>query len=113
MAAGFIAFVIPEFFLLVNLYFWNVFVIVENQNFIEGFKRSWNLTQGNRLELFGLGVILVFAALIFGGVFTLLGGLLEIALGTTTAKIFEQLPNAFISAFSVATLAQAYNQLRE
>jgi len=113
LVAGFMAFIIPGFFLLVSLYFWNVFVIVEDQNFVEAFKSSWNLTKGNRLELFGLGVIVVFAALIFGGVFGLLGGLLEIALGSAGATIFEQLPNAFISAFSVATLAQAYNQLRE
>lgn len=113
LVVGFMAFIIPGFFLLVSLYFWNVFVIVEDQNFVEAFKSSWNLTQGNRLELFGLGVIVVFAALIFGGVFGLLGGLLEIALGSAAATIFEQLPNAFISAFSVATLAQAYNQLRE
>ena len=53
LVAGFMAFIIPGFFLLVSLYFWNVFVIVEDQNFVEAFKSSWNLTQGNRLELLG------------------------------------------------------------
>jgi len=113
LTVGFLAFVIPGFFLLVSLYFWNIFVIVEDQNFIEAFKSSWNLTKGNRLELFGLGVLVVIAAMIFGAVFSLAGGLLELAAGATIATIFEQIPNAFISAFSVATLAQAYNQLKE
>lgn len=110
---GTIAFVIPGIFLLVSLYFWNVFVIVEDQNFIEAFKSSWNMTRGNRLELFGLGVIVVIAAMVVGAVSGLLAAFMEMGIGASVASIFEQIPSAFISAFSLATLAQAYNQLRE
>ena len=110
---GFAAFVIPGLFLLVSLYFWNVFVIVEDQNFIEAFKSSWSVTKGNRLELFGLGVIVIIAAIVVGFASGLLTGLLEFVIGSAASSIIDQLPAAFISAFSVATLAQAYNQLTE
>lgn len=112
-ALGLAAFVIPGLFLLVSLYFWNVFVILEDQNFIEAFKSSWAITKGNRLELFGLGVIVVFAALIVGLASGVLTGLLELVIGTAASSIIDQAPAALVSTFSVATLAQAYNQLTE
>lgn len=110
---GFIALIVPGFFLLVSLYFWNVFVIVEDQNFIEAFKSSWNLTEDHRIELFGLGVIVVIGAGVIGAVFSAVGSVIGILLGTTASTVFTQIPNAFLSVFTVATLAQAYNQLRE
>lgn len=113
LTIGFMAFIIPGFFLLVSLYFWNVFVIVEDQNFIEAFKSSWNLTKGQRFELFGLGVIVVVGAAIVGALFGAIGIAIELLAGTTASTIFGQIPNAFLSAFSVATVAQAYNQLSE
>ena len=110
---GLAAFVIPGLFLLVSLYFWNVFVIVEDQNFIEAFKSSWEVTKGNRLELFGLGVIVVIAAVVVGFASGLLTRLLEIVIGGAASSILDQAPAAIVSTFSVATLAQAYNQLTE
>ncbi|MFO7793548.1 MAG: hypothetical protein R6V35_01070 [Candidatus Nanohaloarchaea archaeon] len=110
---GFIALIIPGFFLLVSLYFWNVFVIVEDQNFIEAFKSSWNLTEGNRLELFGLGVIVFIGVAVISGIFGAIGIAIELLAGSTASSIFNLIPNAFLSVFTVATVAQAYNQLRE
>ena len=110
---GLIAFIIPGLFILVSLYFWNVFVIVEDQNFIEAFKSSWNLTEGNRLELFGLGVIVVaigFATGIVGWIVSLITALIGIPVVST---VFQLILNSFVSVFSIATLAQAYNQLKE
>ncbi|EHK01666.1 hypothetical protein HRED_07564, partial [Candidatus Haloredivivus sp. G17] len=86
-----------------------VFVIVEDR-LRRGLQKRWNLHKATT-RIFGL-VSSGIRCTVFGGVFGLLGGLLEIALGSAAATIFEQLPNAFISAFSVATLAQAYNPRR-
>lgn len=110
---GLLAFIIPGIFLLVSLYFWNVFVVIEDQNFIEAFKSSWGLTKGSRVELFGLGAIVVVAAIAVGSASALLAGIIEMAAGETLALLVETIPEAIFSAFSVATLAQAYNQLKE
>ena len=110
---GLAAFIIPGIFILVSLYFWNVFVIVEDQNFIEAFKSSWNLTEGNRLELFGLGAIVVFIALVAGFAGNVVSWIFQLIGVPGVLMIVEQIPNAFVSTFSIATLAQAYNQLKE
>lgn len=43
---GFVLLIIPGIFLLVSLIFWTVFVAVEDENFVEAFRRSWRLTKG-------------------------------------------------------------------
>ena len=110
---GLAAFIIPGLFILVSLYFWNVFVIVEDQNFIEAFKSSWNLTEGNRLELFGLGVIVVFIALLASLAGNIVSWIFQLIGVPGVSMIVELIPNSFVSTFSIATLAQAYNQLKE
>src|SRR5699024_4475307 len=65
---GFILLVIPGIFLLVTLTFWAVFVAVEDQNFVEGFRSSWKLTKGHRFRLLGLGIAVVAIAVIIGAV---------------------------------------------
>lgn len=109
LALGFIAFIIPGIFLLVSLYFWNVFVIVEDENFIEAFKSSWSLTEGERLGLFGLGVIVLIVSFVVGFV----SAFTTLVLGQSIGLVIQQLANSILSAFSVATLAQAYNQLQQ
>jgi len=108
VVAGLIAFVIPGIFLLVSLYFWTVFVVVEDQNFIEGMKNSWNLTKGNRFRLFALGVFVFIATMVVNALFSVpdMLGL------TVVGLITSQIAGALTAAFNSATLAQAYNQLK-
>lgn len=54
IAAGFLALVIPGVFLLVR---WAVVAqaaAIDNENWVEALKRSWSLTRGNWLHVFGL-----------------------------------------------------------
>ena len=107
VALGFVAFVVPGLFLLVALAFWSVFVAVEDRNFVEGFGDSWALTRGNRIELFLLGVAVVLVSIVVTAVFgvpALIGGLVGAA--------FTQAAAALTTVFTLATLAQAYTQLK-
>ncbi|MFB6299401.1 MAG: hypothetical protein ABEH65_04000 [Halobacteriales archaeon] len=104
---GLLLLIVPGVFLLISLFFWNVFVVVEDTSFIEGFRRSWELTGGSRLSLFGLGVIVVLIALFVNIVFSLPGVFLPDIVGFLLA----QFGSAVVSVFTVATAAAAYNGL--
>lgn len=105
---GFIALILPFFFLLVSLYFWNVYVIVEDENFVEGFSNSWAVTRGNRIVLFLLGVFVVIVTFVIGAVFGVVGGVLP----GIAAEAITQIGSAFVSVFTAAATARAFVQLR-
>lgn len=106
---GFVLLVVPGIFLLVSLVFWNVYVVVEDENFVEGFKRSWDLTGGNRLMLFVLGVVVLIIYAVVGGVFGGVGGIA----GGFVGLAITQIGAAFATVFGLATLARTYVQLTE
>lgn len=104
---GFLLLIIPGLFLLVSLFFWSAFVAVEDQNFIEAFSSSWNLTKGHRLKLFLLGVV-VFLITIAAGIIFSFGNIV----GSFVGLFVTQIGTAVATVFSTAALAVAYNQLR-
>lgn len=108
VVAGLIALIIPGIFLLVALYFWNVFVAVEDDNFIDALKNSWSLTDGNRLRLFALGFTVVVAT----GVFSSILGFPSMLGLPLVGSILSQIGGALTGVFTIATTAQAYNQLK-
>lgn len=99
--------IIPGIFLLVSLFFWNLYVVVEDQNFIDGFQNSWTLTKGNRISLFILGVIVVIIAAVISGVF----GFPQLLIGGVIGLVIAELGSAFGTVFTVATAARTYQQL--
>lgn len=108
---GFILLVIPGIFLLVSLIFWQVYVVEEDQNFIEAFQSSWELTSGNRFKLFALGI----GALVVGFAISVIFGLPSALLGFLSPGIgalVSNIGNAFVTVFTLATLANAYRQLQ-
>lgn len=107
VAIGLVLLVIPGLFLLVSLFFWNLYVVVEDQNFIEGFQNSWALTSGNRIMLFVLGVVVV----IIGGVVGLIFGAPRFLLPGIIGLAVAQLGSAFGTVFGIATAARTYKQL--
>lgn len=104
---GFVLLVIPGIFLLVSLFFWNLYVVVEDQNFIEGLQNSWALTKGNRIMLFFLGVIVIIITAVLSGIF----GVPQVFVGGFVGLAIAQLGSALGTVFTVATAARTYNQL--
>lgn len=105
---GFVLLVIPGVFLLVTLVFWTVFVAVGGENFVEGMRSSWALTDGHRLRLFLLGVAVIVIEVVVSAVFGI-GGIA----GGFVGVLFAQAGSALTTVFSLATLAAAYDQLVE
>jgi hypothetical protein len=95
-------------YLALSLYFWTFYVAVEDQNFIEGFKSSWELTEGHKLGLLVLAVAIFVVSLIVN----LIGSAPAFVGLSLISTILGVILGAFTSAFGTATLAQAYNQLK-
>ncbi|MFC7165652.1 hypothetical protein [Halospeciosus flavus] len=66
---GFLLLVVPGIFLLTTLFYWPVFVAVEDENFAEALQSSWELTKGSRLRVFLLGVVFFVVAFVVSVVF--------------------------------------------
>lgn len=109
VAIGLVLLVIPGIFLLVSLVFWSVYVVVEDVSFVEGFRRSWALTSGHRLRLFGLGFVTLLIVSVVSGLFSLPARVGAPGIG---ALVVAQIGSAVTSVFSSATLARAWVQLR-
>lgn len=106
---GLVLLIVPGLYLATALYFWTFFVALEDQNFIEAFRSSWELTRGRRLEMFALLVVLIVLSGVFSGIFSLLSvaGLEVAGLVASTGA------GALAGVFVIASLADAYNQLRD
>lgn len=114
LSIGFVAFIIPGFFLLSALYFWNFYVIDQGQNFFEAMKSSWRDTQDNRLRTLALLLIVLVAS----GVFSFAAGLVLGLIGTLVAgsagnSLLTIIPSVIITVFSLATFTEAYKQIRQ
>lgn len=105
---GFVLLIIPGVFLMVSLFFWFVFVVVEDQNFVTAFRNSWELARGNRWSLFGLGVIVTVGGWIMMGI----PMAIAFALPAWGALALYGIAVSIYGIFSLATTASAYIQLR-
>ncbi|TYL35916.1 hypothetical protein CV102_25225 [Natronococcus pandeyae] len=109
VAVGLVLLIVPGLFLLVALWFFDVYVAVEDDDFVTGMQRSWSLTSGHRLSLFGLGVavILIIAAI------SVPFSILEAIVGGVLGSLIAQLGGAFTAVYIYATTAVAFTQLRD
>lgn len=107
---GFVLLIIPGIFLLVSLFFWAIYVVVEDENFVDGFRGSWELTSGNRIMLFVLGVLVAIIATVVSWVF----GIPQlVGLTGWIGLAIAQLGSAFASVFALATAARTFLQLSD
>lgn len=106
VALGFVAFVVPGFFLLVALAFWTVYVAVEDEDFLTGMRRSWALTRGNRLSLFALGFVMFLVTFVVSVAFGIVG-----VLGAPVALVLAQAASAVTTVLGISVLATAYRTL--
>jgi uncharacterized membrane protein (Fun14 family) len=96
---------VPGIFLVVSFLFFRQEVAIEDKNFIEALSGSWNLTSGNRWELFVLVAILVLIAPIVSFAIGLFGS-------STPVALLNVVVTSAILAYTVAVVSEAYNQLR-
>lgn len=104
---GFLLLIIPGVFLLVNLFFWFVIVVVEDRNFYDAFRESWALAKGNRWSLLGIGL----AVTVVGWVLMFIPMGLSFALSPWVAWVLLGISVSVFGVFSMATTARVYVQL--
>lgn len=106
VVVGFVLLVLPGVFLLTTLFYWPVFVAVEDENFAEALQSSWELTEGSRLRVFLLGLVFVTLSFLVSVVF----GLPALVLGSLGVLV-STVGTAFVTILGDAVLASAYLQL--
>lgn len=104
---GLILLIVPGIFLLVSFAFMIFVVSVEDESFVEGLSRSWDLAQGNRLDIF-LVMLVIF---VIGFVLNLVAGAALFALPATIADVVTAAVSGFMSVFGIASIAQIYRTL--
>jgi hypothetical protein len=107
---GSLLLLIPGIFACVAFIFMMSYVIVDDRNFVAALKKSYRLTECDRLALFGLLFIVIAAAGLVGGVVGLVGAL---ALPQAAAQLPTVLIQPLVSLYSTAVIAVAFEQLRE
>jgi hypothetical protein len=102
---GLVFLILPGVFLAIAFLFLRQEIAVEDKNFLDAMSGSWNLTTGSRIQLFVLVVFLV----LLGAVLPPLVGFVG---GPVAGTVVSTVVGALVLAYGVATVSQAYNQLR-
>lgn len=114
MFVGSVLLVIPGIIAYVAFIFMIVYVAVEDKNFIAGFRDSWQLTRGHWLRLFGLLLVVVAGIGLISGVLTAITSLVVGAIaGQAMGILLSGVVGLPFSLLILATLAEAFTQLRE
>lgn len=108
---GLLALIVPGIFLMVSLLFWSIFVAVEGDSFIDALKNSWELTRGNRIDLFLIGLGVVAIGFLAGIIMAVPNVLLSMASPAASA-LLSLLVSAFGTVLGLVTLTEAYNELQ-
>ncbi len=106
VAIGFILLIIPGVYLLLALFFWAIYVAVEDQGFYEAMQSSWQLTKSHKWQLLGVIVVIFLVNAGLG----LIGGIASAAGGVIGLLVLEAL-SAIGGVFALAVQARAYMQL--
>ncbi|EMA34319.1 glycerophosphoryl diester phosphodiesterase membrane domain-containing protein [Haloarcula japonica] len=106
---GSILLIIPGIFAYVAFIFMMPYIITEDRNFIAALKESYRLTEGDRLALFGLLLIVGAAAAVVGGILGFVGSL---ALSWPTSQLASVVVQPLASLYGTAIIAVAFEQLR-
>lgn len=107
---GSILLLIPGIFAYVVFIFMAPYIIDEDRNFVSALKASYRLTEGDRLLLFALLVIVVAGAGLVGGVVGFVGGF---ALSLASSQLLNVVIQVPVSLYVTAVMAVAFQQLRD
>lgn len=108
VGVGLLLLIVPGVFLAVALYFYTYEVVIEGENAIEALANSYELTKGDRIELFLIGLLFT----ILGGVVGLVG-VPTVLSGRFLPAVLGAAATAAFGVYSIATAADVYRQLVE
>jgi hypothetical protein len=104
---GLLFFVVPGIYLAVALFFFSYEIIVEEKGVLDAFGGSLDLTAGNRLPLFILGLIFAILGTVVSGAFGVV-----LPSNTVVGAVVQILVSSAIAVLGLTVAARAYVQLR-
>jgi hypothetical protein len=104
---GLVLFVVPGVFIALSFFFVRQEIALENKNFIQALQDGWVMTRGERVELFGLGAIILLISLVANSPATVL-----FFLSPTVALLLGTVTSAVTTVFGIAVVTRAYQQLK-
>lgn len=104
---GLVFFVVPGVFLAMSFYFVRQVIAVEDRTLFDAMGRAWDLSAGNRLDLFVLGVVVFLVGLV-ASVPPALVGLAAPLVGA----VLSVTVSGFVAVFGVAATTRAFEQVR-
>ncbi|MDY6769623.1 MAG: hypothetical protein SVU88_01485 [Candidatus Nanohaloarchaea archaeon] len=107
VAVGFLLFVVPGVYLMLSLFFWTLYVAVEDESFYEAFQSTWELTKGHKWQLLALIIGIVAVNIVLG----LVGMATSFVFPRIAGLLVMQALSAIGGVFALAVQARAYTQL--
>jgi len=106
--AALLAALVAMVVLFVALFFYNYDIVVEGSNALDALVSSWELTAGNRLRLFALGLLVGIAGAVVGGILSM-----ATSFDLLVSTVVGQVVSAAIGVATLGIAAAAYRQLRD
>jgi|AntDeeMinimDraft_5_1070356.scaffolds.fasta_scaffold20108_2 uncharacterized membrane protein len=107
VAIGLLFLIVPGIFFAIAFLFLRQEIAIEDQNFVDALADSWQLTKGNRLELFAL----VLGVAILVAIVTRVPPLLFGTVSPTASILVSILVGGVTTVFGTAVITRAYAQL--
>lgn len=110
-AFGFALVVLPGAFVAISLGFYSVYTAIHNDDFVDAYIHSWNLSDGHKMPLY----LLFGAFLLAGTVITALGIALYVVVwgfSTVLAEVMLAVGAAGLLLFTLALVSGAYTTIR-
>jgi len=107
---GFAACIVPGLIIQTGLFVAIPCLVVERDGVGNAFSRSWNLTDGNRLQIFFIVLGLIILGLVLGKGSELLGAALS--MGVVGTEVLSLVVQAFLSTLQAVVTGVVYFELR-
>jgi len=105
--AALLAALVAMVFLFVALFFYNYDIVVEGSNALDALVTSWELTAGNRVRLFALGLLVGIAGAVLGGLVSVIT-----SVDPVVSTVVGQAVSAAVGVATLGIAAAAFVQLR-
>lgn len=117
---GLIFLIIPGLFIASLLLYFQFYVAVEDENFIDSLRKSISLTSGNRFKSFGLVTFVFITIIVFQALVTIIialafgfGALLTLGLDPFLSQVYRAVLFSITMIFTIAIYADAYRQMKK
>ncbi|MFB6144939.1 MAG: hypothetical protein ABEJ99_00355 [Candidatus Nanohaloarchaea archaeon] len=101
--------------LMIGLLLWQVYVALEDQNFVEAMRSSWSATKGSKIELTVLFAAILLTGAVLQGPTTVWTTLLALTVPSTwlsgLASVIGLIISSLFAIYTVGTLVEVYKQL--